>query len=254
MKNYGKIVLLVVLTSWLAAPVWADEMVSVRAGYLHLSPSGDIAATVGGVGTQLNLEDDLGLDASDDVTGEVALQLGALRFSVGYLPLVFAAESTLSRTIDFNGTSYTVGSTVKTNVDIKLYDAALTWWVVNVDDLPVRVQLGPELSVKLVDAKLSLRDLGTSTMESVDASVPIPTVGARARLALADGYGLVGRVGYMTYDGDSLLDADVQVEISPIPLLGVYAGYRLLQLDVNQEDLVVDARFAGPYVGLMFRF
>ena len=65
---------------------------------------------------------------------------------------------------------------------------------------------------------------------------------------------MVGRVDYLSYDGNSLTDIDAQVEYSPIPLVGIYAGYRYLDMDIDEDDLLLDAEFSGPHAGALIRF
>jgi len=49
----------------------ADETISVKAGYMMLSPSGTFAATLNNTGTSLNLDTDLRLDNSTQAMGEI---------------------------------------------------------------------------------------------------------------------------------------------------------------------------------------
>jgi len=46
----------------------------------------------------------------------------------------------------------------------------------------------------------------------------------------------------------------VQLEFSPLPLVGLYGGYRLLDLKVDESDVLLDASFSGPFVGALVRF
>jgi len=130
---------------------------------------------------------------------------------------------------------------------------------VNLDDLPIRLQLGLELAIKVADAEVMLRNLGAGGNilvfeEKESALVPIPTIGMRGRVALADFIGLIGRVGYMEYDGNHFLDAEAQVEFSPLPTVGLYAGYRYFDLKIDQSDLFVKTQFSGPFGGLLVHF
>ena len=154
----------------------------------------------------------------------------------------------------FNGTSFLVDSEVSSSVDMDIYDFGLTWHVLNIDDLPVRVQFGPELSVKVVDADVSMVDHTTGLSESESLTAPVPTLGARARIGLSDWVALVGRVGYMEYDDNSFLDADAQIEFSPVPLVGIFAGYRYMDLEVDESGVFIDATLDGPYAGVLARF
>lgn len=95
---------------------------------------------------------------------------------------------------------------------------------------------------------------GIFITESESAKVPIPTLGARARIGFSDYIALVGRVGYSEYQDNSFLDAEAQIEFSPIPLVGVFGGYRYLDLKVDDSGVFVDAQFSGPFVGALIRF
>lgn len=252
MRFLAPMLTLLAVLALTAAPALADEMVSLKVGYLTLSPEGEFAVFDGGIGTTVDMEDDLGFDDSEELMAEAAVQLGSFRLAAAYLPLRFSGHGTLSRDVAFGGQTFHVSDSVDSDVDIDLYDVGLTWHLLNLDDLPVRLQLGPELSVKFVDAELSMKSGAVSETESVIA--PVPTIGLRGRVGLADFLGLVGRVGYLDYDNNSFVDADVQVEFSPVPLVGVFAGYRYFDIEVDEDDVFIDAHFDGPYGGVLVRF
>jgi len=254
MKNCAPMFFLLALTLLFPLQATADEMVSLKVGYQKLSPSGNFTGSENGIGTSVDIEDDLNMDDNEDVTAEVALQLGPFRLSAGYLPLKFSGTGELTSDFFFNGEKYTVGETVKGDIDVDLYDIGLTWYLINFDDLPVRLQLGPEIAVKIVDGDLSVNSRTTGIRESVSGTAAAPTIGARARVGISDFIALVGRVGYIEYDDNTFLDADAQVEISPIPLVGIYGGYRYLDIDVDESDIVLNATFDGPYAGAFLRF
>lgn len=249
-------VLLVLFT--LGSTAFADELLSFKAGYQLLSPAGSIAGTVNGVGQKIDVRRDLDLDDSSGLTGEVALQWGNSRLAFNYLPISFSGTGTLKVDGTFKGQTFSVNDRVNSKLDIALYDISYTYFMLNFDDLPARLQLGVELAVKIADAEVMLRNLGTTGIllfeEKESALVPIPTIGVRGRVALADFIGLVGRIGYMEYDTNHFLDAEAQVEFSPLPFLGIYAGYRYFDLKIDESDLFVETDFSGPFGGLMVRF
>lgn len=242
----------------LSATAFADELLSIKAGYQLLSPEGTIAGISNGVGQEIDVRRDLDLDDSTGFTGEVALNWGKSRLSFNYLPISFSGTGTLKVEGTFKGEPFVVGDRVKSELDIALYDIGYSYFLVNMDDLPARVQFGLELAVKVTDAEVMLRNLGTTGSlifeEKESALVPIPTIGMRGRIALADFVGLVGRVGYMEYDSNHFLDAEAQVEFSPLPMFGLYAGYRHFDLQIDESDLFVKTEFSGPFGGLLVRF
>ena len=247
------------LTALTCGPVQADEIVSLKAGYLMLSPEGSFAAD-GNVlsGTMIDLEKDLGFDDSESYFVEGALNFGAFRLAVSYLPLEFSGSGLLTRNIVFNDQTFEANAQTTSEVKIDIIDAGLTWNIINIDDLPTRIQIGPELSVKYVEADLTMTGVealsGISITETESAKVPIPTLGARARIGFSDFLALVGRVSYSEYQDNRFLDAEAQVEFSPTPLVGIFGGYRYFDINVDDSGVFVDATFSGPFAGAFIRF
>lgn len=237
-----------------AAFAQADETVSLKVGYQVLSPSGELAAEIDGIGTEVDLESDFDLGDSEEMVAELGISLGDFKISAAYMPLSFQGNSVLTRPILFDGELYGIGSPISSSVDLDIVDLGFTWYFLNMDDTPGRLQLGLELAAKITDAEASLNDGLTGRTETASATVPIPTVGLRGRVALADFAGVSGRFGYLGYGDNHFLDADLQVEISPLPLVGFYAGYRYLDIAIDESDIYVDSDFSGFYGGALIRF
>lgn len=234
--------------------VHASETVSLKVGYLLLSPSGKMAVYHNGLGTKIDLENDLDLDDSGGLTAEAALAFGDIKLSVGYLPISFEGNTVLSRSILFNGKNYSFSTPVQSSLDLDIIDAGLTWFFINLDDVPTRFQLGLELAVKVTDVETSVTEGTIGLDDSASATLPIPTLGLRTRVAFSDFIGVVGRIGYMEYSDNHFLDGDVQIEFSPLPMVGLYAGYRYLDVAIDESDVFVDAVFSGFYGGALVRF
>ncbi len=225
MFSCKRILSIITLFTFLASPALADEIFSLKAGYITLNPSGDVALSANGLtGTSIDIDDDLGIDDGDDFFGEAALQLGDFRLFAAYLPIDLSGNNVLTRDINFNGEIFPAGSYVKSDLDIDIYEAGLAWFLVNLDDAPVRIQFGPEVAVKYVDASVKLHDSTSGLSESESFGVPVPTVGARARVAVADYLGVVGRVGYMEYDSNSFWMSMYRLNFHRFPWLVSLAG------------------------------
>ena len=256
MLNKWKVLPLLVTFLLFSTTIFADELFSLKGGYQLLSPEGSIAGTGNGVEQKLDLERDLNLDDSENVTAEIALNWGSSRLSFNYLPISFSGTGILTVAGEFNGKVFSVDDTVTTDLDINLYDIGYTYYLLNFDDLPTRFQLGLELAVKIADVDVTFVDLDTDPVivESESATVPIPTIGVRSRIALADFLGITGRIGYMEFDGNHFLDAEAQLEFSPFPLVGLYVGVRYFDLKIDEDDVFVETKFSGPFGGLLVRF
>ncbi|RME83273.1 MAG: hypothetical protein D6771_06000, partial [Zetaproteobacteria bacterium] len=214
----------------LATGAWADETVAVKVGYQIMKPEGIVAGATNWTNQAVNIKNDLTSKDSKKFTGEIALQFGDSRLSVGYLPINISASGKLARTITFGGQTFNVNTPVSLSLKADIYDIAYTYYLINMDDLPSRFQLGLELAVKPTKVQASMQTTGQSAQ--VSGNAPIPTIGARARVALADFVGVVGRVGYLKVGKNKFMDTDVQVEFSPLPLVGIYGGYRQIKVKV----------------------
>jgi hypothetical protein len=232
----------------------ADELFSLKVGYASLDADGIFAANDGSIGTEIDFDNDLNFDDSENIYAQAALQFGRIRISAEYLPLDFSGNNTITRDISFGGQTFPAGTNVSSDVEMDVFDFAMAIHLLDIDDGPLRLQLGPEVAVKVADIDMSFRDTVSSAAESVSATVPVPTIGARGRIAFSDYAGVVGRIGYLEVSGNSFLDADIQLEFSPLPLLGIFAGYRYVDVDVDESDVVVNSTFSGPYAGVLARF
>ena len=252
MKMIRSTILATAILLAVSTPAQADETVYIKAGYMMLTPSGQFAATINNVGTRIDMEQDLNFDNSTQPTGEIGINLGNSLFTIGFMPVSFTGTGTLARPISYNGQTFTAGTTVTSEFKADIIDIGYTYYLINMDDLPSRFQLGIETSAKTIITKTSMTGGGMSSTKNI--TVPIPTLGLRSRIALADFVGVVGRVGYLGYAGNTFLDADIQVEFSPLPTIGVYAGYRHLQLELDSSGVFANVTFNGPYAGAFFRF
>lgn len=249
------VLIVLALFSLIVTPAFAEEILSVKSGYLKLEPAGHVAVSVPNVdGTEADLKDDLGGDDSSSVFLEAALQLGSFRLFAAYLPIRFSGDSVLAKKLDFNGETFVLGSRVESEVDINIYEAGLSWFLLKMDSSAVRVQFGPEVAVKYVDARVELKSNAFGLNESESFGAPVPTVGVRGKLGLADWLGVAGRIGFMECDSSSFMDVDAQLEVSPLPLFGLFAGYRYLDINIDESDVLIDATFTGPYAGALIRF
>jgi len=244
----------IILLLSFVSPALADESISLKQGYLMLKPSGQFAADAATAGTRVDMATDMGLGQSNGSITELAVQLEDSRFSVAYLPIRLDGAGILNRNVNFNGTVYAANATINSSMQLDMIDLAYTYFLLNMDDLPSRTQLGVQASLKIVQAELALANVTTGASQSVSQTVPIPTIGLYGRVALADFLGLNGRVQYISVAGNRLLDADVQIEFSPMPMAGIYGGYRQMDIKLSASGLYADAKLSGPYFGAMVRF
>jgi len=206
-----------------------------------------------GIGTEVKLVDDLGFDERKNFF-EGRLQIKFARkhkFNLEYIPLKWDADKLITRTIEFNGQTYTVGTRVQSSLDLKFFKGGYEY-----DFLAGRVGfLGGTLDVLVANANVRLNAPALAIDQKEDKTVPIPMIGLIGRVypikwvnltAKASGLPL-GSYGYV-FDGEASLN------INPIKYLGISGGYRYFSTNLKYSDNSLDYKLDGPFVGLTLRF
>lgn len=203
--------------------------------------------------TAVDIENDLGLD--DDTNNVFYV---ALEHPIPVLPNIRAqhftmevdGQNVLSRTIEFNGNTYTLSDTVSTLVDITQTDAVFYYEVL---DNVVSLDLG--IAVSLIEGELSVSNSVESANAEFDEVVPLAYARVLADLPLtglwvsAEGQG-------MSYEGNSLIEANAHIGYESPVGLGVEVGYRSVQLELDSFEDVQSAEIdvSGPYAAVNFHF
>ena len=242
------------LSAAFVASASADEIFSLKFGFAYIEPEGTFSGDDGVTSTEINFKDDLDFEASRGLVAEVALQGGRFWLSATYLPMDFSSSGTANRDIVFRGRVFTVGTDVRSDVTIDFLDFGLAYHILDFDYGSLRIQLGPEVAVKYANIEMFIEEIRGIESESVSATEVAPTIGVRIRGSIGDFLSVVGRIGYFEHDDESLLDAEIQTEYSPLPMLGVFVGYRYIDVDLHDSGATLDSTFSGPYVGAVARF
>lgn len=236
---------------FIAPQVQADTLFGIYAGAgtWQQEYSGDIASGL----TEVDVEADLGLDSQNNNVYYFALEHGVPvlpNIRAQYTDISVGGAETLSRTIDFNGTAFTLADDVQTNVSLTQTDLVLYYELL---DNVVSLDLG--LAARQVDGEIAIASLTQSARAQFDGIIPLAYAKARVDLPLS-GFWLGAEAAGVSYSGDQLIDANAQVGWSSDLGLGIELGYRSFQLELEDFDEVSQASFNvdGPYAALNFHF
>lgn len=234
-----------------ALPVAADTVFGVYAGVASWQQevSGNVASGI----SNLDIEDDLGLDDDSNNMFYVALEHPVPAFPnirVQHADISLGGDNVLSRTIEFNGNSFTVAEQVATDIDLSQSDAVLYYEVL---DNYITLDLG--LAARYVDGYVNVSSATSSA--SADFSGVIPMLYSQVRVDLPlTGLWVGVQAQGMAYDGNQLLDANAQLGWESSLGLGIEVGYRAFKLELDEFDEVDSAEIdvEGVYFGLNYHF
>jgi hypothetical protein len=242
-------------------------------------------ASLGSMGTRFNLEQDLLLDSSE-TTPLVELHARWQRWSGMLSAFTFdtSGAGAFAETTFIEDFAVTAGTRVASNVEIDsgalqlkyaLYrpfsDKPLPWSEAAPMAEPEEpcthcladLRLGPTFDVRYVDVEQSFEFGGQSVegdgtwigvLAGVDLTLDIATAG---RVPLIDHFQIQGGAAggpALGGDGGFMWQARAGVTIGFTPNFGVSLGYRLLELDVENDGFDFEGGLQGLFIGGSLRF
>ncbi len=226
----------------------ADTILGIYAGagIWQTDISGDVQDGTAVIDT----EDDIGLDDNNNNYFYAALEHPiplVPNIKLQHTKLSVDGDNELTRSIDFNGSQFSGSENVSAEADLTHTDATFYYEVL---DNWVSLDLG--LTVRLFDGFVEIQSSNESAREDLD--VPIPMLYGKVRFDLPlTGLSVDAVANGIGYSGNKLIDATLRVAYESGLGLGVEAGYRSLQLDID-EDVEADIDLSGVFVGINFHF
>lgn len=213
-----------------------------------------VASSAGLTGTVVDPVDTLGVDQEQNAFEARAglTFFGRHKFRIGYLPLSFDGDRTLTQTINFQGQTYSAGFRVLTNLDVKILRAGYEF-----DFFKSAVgYLGVLIEVHYFDGEARIRRDTGSPDERADFRVPVPVIGLGFRAYPITRIISVGAelVGIYAGDKGHYLDGEASITFSPWPFVEFTGGYRVIDLQGEDGDDTIDLFLHGPFASFTVRF
>jgi hypothetical protein len=260
-------------TASIAAPRFGEDTWNLKAGAFISDFDTDLALTGPNGGSEINLEDALGLDSNDtSVRTELAWRFAPRhRLIVGYYSFDRSATAAVTSSIEIDDPDQglieiDVGVVAESQLDWQLVPISYAYSFYKSEKLEAAASLG----VHWVDLLFGIT--GTATLngtpnqfvsENESASGPLPVFGVRADYALTPHWQVGAHAQYFTLDYDDysgdLLDLRLQSEYWFYENVGAGLGYTWYNIGVNFDEgagyaLDVDYTYNGLEAYLMFRF
>ena len=249
---FQKWILLVVTICivFVAAPAAAVEL-GIRGYYWMPGLDGDINYESG---SNLDLEDDLGMDSESYPMIDIFAGFGDHHLIFTYYKVDYSGSEKLKDEIEFGDTTFPAGVKVDSKLEYTVMDFAYQWDAIDLENFLAGASLGLVGKVKYMDIT-SAKVEGGGESEEVDIAGPIPMVGANIHVGiLADIIEARFQVTGIGYSGNSVVEYFGDISYTPFPFVGIHAGYRSFAVDVDVDDLESNFTTAGPYGALTISF
>lgn len=213
--------------------------------------SGDVKS--GNLGTNIDIENDLGYkDSEDNANFYIAFE-----HPLPFIPNVRLARTELelsgenNTSVVFDGTTYT--GNLKSTTDLSHTDATLYYEIL---DNWVSLDIG--ITARMFDEGFTLTGTtagGTQTSTiNVDATIPMLYAAVKFELPLTGLY-ILAEGNAISYDGDGLYDYKAGLGYETSLGFGVEAGFRSFAIKYeDSSDESIDLTIDGMYAGLFYHF
>lgn len=212
--------------------------------------------------TEIDFEDDLDLDDDDTVGyGSLAWRfLSRNKLTFNYYSIDRDADTTLDRTITFDGEIFPLSSDVSSFTDVDVYELAYSFSVIFNERMNLELGLG--VSVQDYEAGIRSPDVNNNESVDVDFVAPLPTLNIGFEYALTENWILQARGGWLDVDydsGDDSIDGEILTGMAGVRWkilnnVGVTAAYSYFNIDGDFEDddsfYDVDIEYKGPQLTL----
>jgi outer membrane protein len=218
------------------------------------SPQGEISYNPIDAGDVIDLEDDLGYEDTGHISGRAKLEIPIIpNIYLMATPLEFDDIGTKDIVFNFGETTFSAGVDLQSTLTLNMYDVGLYY------DIPFlelassgvfSVELG--LNARIFDATVTIEQASLEESEDYVTGCPLAYIGVR--VSPIDSLAFEAEARGVTYSDITVLSAIGRVKLSPFGPLFVAGGYRYELLDIEIQDVVVDAQFCGPFaeVGIQF--
>ncbi len=240
---FGAFVALLPLTGFTATILG----VQAGAGTWSQDPSGNITAAVGGTGTSADLKDDLNLAKKSN-----GYFYFVLEHPVPLVPnvkfvntkLSTSGSGTVTTDFDFNGTTYTASTAVTSSLTMDQTDTVLYYEILD-NDL-ISFDIG--LNAKMINGS------ATVNTDTATFSATIPMIYASAEVGLPAGFSLTAEINTVSAGANTISDIITKVTYTTDFMLGVEAGIRTQNYNIDVDSVKADIKFTGLFVGAYFKF
>jgi hypothetical protein len=210
-----------------------------------------------GDGTDINLEDDLGLESSTSVA-----RLGGYvwlgerhRLDGAYFDLSRSASLPISKTIEFGDETFLINTIIETESTLKIIKADYTFAILARE----RGWFGVTGGLYIAETTLSLSQAALGRAESEDVTAPLPVFGLRGDYAINDRITLRGAVQLFAFESEDVdgrfSDFYIGADYGFGKRMAVGLAYNRVSMNLGAiEDQGLDARLDWGYDGLLLYF
>jgi hypothetical protein len=174
---------------------------------------------------------------------------------LGYHQADYKGNKVLEQDVVFNGEVYQAYDTIRTDLEFTAMEGLCQYDVIDLENILAGFSIGLVGKVKVLKGSARIESGMTGEQTKEDFTVPISMLGANVHVGLINDL-LEARVlaTGIGYGGNTVMDAQAEVSLTPFPFLDITGGYRFFHIDVDEDDVEFKYDTSGPYIGVAIKF
>ena len=209
----------------------------------------------------IDIADDLDYDSETRVMGRVKIDMPLMVPNIYIIaaPMEFEGTGRKNVSFTFGEVEFSSGADFDSKVTLNQYDLAFYYGIPAINTATAgMLNIDVGLNARFVDfsAEITGEENLTSTTvtEEESLSIVIPMAYAAVQITPMDRFAFEAEARAISISGNSLYSIIGRVRVNlPGPAF-IAGGYRHDEIDIDEDDILLEARFSGPFleVGLAF--
>lgn len=227
--------------------------VEFAAGAWKQSPSGKLAYEALSPNDILNLESDLNYQDETRFFGWIDIDMPLFFPNIYLMATPMEFEGTGNKTFNWGGQTFTGEFFSKlslNHLDVALYYGIPLLETATLDTLNIDVGL----NVRIFDLEATATEIGGGVSETESFTVPIPMVFVAVQFRPIEAIAIEAEGRGISIGGNKAYSLIGRLRWNAFGPLFLAGGYRLDKYDIDEEGVILDADFSGPFGELGFSF
>ncbi|MFH2066424.1 MAG: TIGR04219 family outer membrane beta-barrel protein [Pseudomonadota bacterium] len=257
-----RLIVLVVFFVFSAIPVGTFALpgidVEIAIGGWAQTPSGDLSYVSGvpGVNDTLDLETDLGFDDQTRITGRAKIELPIVpNIYLVASPMEFEGSKTVDMDFTFGDQSFTSGMTISSKLTLNQYDIGLYYGVPFLKTATLdRLNIDFGVNARIMEIKAEIMDSTLTVSAEKSITVPVPMLFLAVQFKPVESFALEAEARGLSVGDNKIFSMIGRAKATVFGPAFIAGGYRYDAIEIDEEDVLVDVSFSGPFLeaGLSF--
>lgn len=254
----------ILMAAFLMFPAAASALpgidIEAAVGGWQQTPSGDLSYVSGmpGIEDTLDLEDDFGFEEEIQMIGRLKIDIPVIpTIYVVAAPMEFEGVGEKNVAFQFGDVIFNEDTLISSKLTLNQYDIGLYYGLPFLKTATLgklNIDLGVNVRIMDINAEVTGQvrdqDTGLNYTETRSKSVvaPIPMLYLAAQFKPIDRFAVEAEARGISTGDDKIYSLVGRVKIKVLGPAFVAGGYRYDVIDIDEEDLVVNTNFGGPFL------